>query len=124
MFWINTCRRNGIAVSCLQIIVYAIKLIGNDFKESLNAYRCWVCRFLKRNNLSIIKASHLGQKIPNNMQNLTYKFLNEIIKEGKDSEVYDNISLIVNVDETPCYLENPLTETVDLKGKKQIEIVT
>ena len=80
--------------------------------------------FFKKNNLSIRKASHLGQKIPNNMQNLTYKFLNEIIKEGKDSEVYDNISLIVNVDETPCYLENPLTETVNLKGKKQIEIVT
>ena len=80
--------------------------------------------FFKKNNLSIRKASHLGQKIPNNMQNLTYKFLNEIIKSRKDSEVYDNISLIVNVDETPCYLENPLTETVDLKGKKQIEIVT
>ena len=124
MFWINTCRRNGMAVSCAQIIAYAIKLTGKDFKETLNAYRCWVYRFLKRNNLSIRKASHLGQKVPNDMQNLTYKFLYEIIKARKDSEVYDNISLIVNVDETPCYLENPLTETVDIKGKKQIEIVT
>lgn len=68
------------------------------------------------------------------MQNLTYKFLNEIIKAKiikkkisqlrKDSEIYDNISLIVNVDETPCYLENPLTETIDIKGKKQIKIIT
>ena len=81
-------------------------------------------RFLKRNNLNIRKDSHLGQKVPKNMQNLTYKFLNEIIKARKDSEVYDNISLIVNVDETPCHLENPLTETVDIKGKKKIEIVT
>ena len=124
MFWINTCGRNGFAVSCTQIIAYAVKLTGNYFKESLNAYRCWVYRFLKRNNLNIRKDSHLGQKVPKNMQNLTYKFLNEIIKARKDSEVYDNISLIVNVDETPCHLENPLTETVDIKGKKKIEIVT
>ena len=109
------------AFLCAQIIAYTIKLTGNDFKKSLNAYRCLVYRFLKRNNLSLRKSSHLGQKIPNNMQNLTYKFLNEIIKARKDSEVYDKISLIVNVDETPCYLENPLTETIDIKGKKHIK---
>lgn len=68
------------AVSCNQIIAYGIKLNGKDFKLTYNAYRCWVKRFLKRHNLSIRKASHLGQKMDKDIQNLTYKFLLNCIK--------------------------------------------
>ena len=40
LFWINTCRRKGLTVSCNQVIAYAIKLFGRDFKNSYNSYRC------------------------------------------------------------------------------------
>ena len=63
LIWITTCRRYGIAISCNQIIAYAIKLLGKEFKFTYNAYRCWVKRFLHRHNLSIRCGSHLGQKI-------------------------------------------------------------
>ena len=71
LVWINTCRRHGIAISYKQVIAYAIKLFGLDFKSTYNSYICWIQRFLIRNNLSIRKISHEGQKITRNMENLT-----------------------------------------------------
>ena len=124
LIWINTCRRNGVAVSCNQIIAYGIKLNGKDFKLTYNAYRWWVKRFFKRHNLSIRKASHLGQKMGNDIQNLSYKFLLNCIKARIKTQINDDIHCLVNVDETPCYLENPSKGIVDIKGKKQIDIIT
>lgn len=78
LIWINICPRNGFAITCNKIIAYGIKLIGKDFKLTYNAYRCWVKRFLLRHNLSIRKASHLGQKMGKNIQNLADRFLLQI----------------------------------------------
>ena len=55
--------RNGLPISCNQVIAYAIKLYGKDFKDNYNSYHCWVQRFLLRNNLTIRKISHEGQKL-------------------------------------------------------------
>ena len=124
IIWINICRRQGLAITTNQIIAYAIKINGNDFKNTYNAYTCWVKRFLKRHNLVIRRASHMGQNISNNYENMTFQFLLNCIRVRKKSQITDNIECIVNVDETPCYLENPSKETIDIKGKKNIEIVT
>ena len=83
LIWITTCRRNVIAISCNQIIAYAIKLLGKDFKFTYNSYQCWVRRFLQRHNLSIRQVSHLGQKIM--------------------GPYINSISCIINVDETPIF---------------------
>ena len=57
LIWIHTCRRHGSAITSNQIIVYAIKIIGYDFKNTFNAYVCWVKLFL-RHNLTIRKCTH------------------------------------------------------------------
>ena len=72
LIWLTTCRRYGIAISCNQIIAYAIQLIGKYFKFTYNAYQCWVKRFLQRHNLSIRLSSHLGQKIMGPYIDITY----------------------------------------------------
>lgn len=81
-------------------------------------------QILDSHNLSIRKVSDIGQKAPNNLQNITYGYLNQIINAGKITKIEDNIELIINVDQTPCYLENPSTLKLDIKGKKNIEIVS
>jgi hypothetical protein len=43
--------------------------------------------------------------------------------QKKETKIEDDTDCIINVDETPCYLENPSKETVDIKEKK-IEILT
>ena len=119
LIWLTTSRRYGIAISCNQIIAYAKKLIGKDFKFTYNAYQCWVKRFLQRHNLSIRRASHLGQKIMGPYINITYKFLINCIQKRKENKILDDISCIINVDETPIFFENPTKDTVDIKDKKK-----
>ena len=116
----HTYRRHGLAIISNQIIAYAIKITGYDFKNSYNAYICWVKRFLKRNNLTIRKCSHIGQKVNGDIENITYKFLRTCIKERIDNNIDDNIECIVNIDESPCYIENPSKETIDIKGVKKV----
>ena len=68
--------------------------------------------------MSIRKFPHEGQKIKGNIENITYKFLRECIYKRMSSHINDNIECIINIDETPCYLEMPGTETINIKGKK------
>jgi len=56
--------------------------------------------------------------------NQTYKFLRNCINERIDNHIDDNIECLINVDETPCYIENPSKETIDIKGVKKVEIIT
>ena len=121
---IRTCRRHGLAITSNQIIAYTIKITGYDFKNTFNAYVCWVKRFLKRHNLTIRKCSHIGQKIDGDYENQTYIFLSSCIKERIDNHIDDNIECLINVDETPCYIENLSKDTIDLKGVKKVEIIT
>lgn len=52
------------------------------------------------------------------MENLTYKFLTECIYKRKISQINDDLECIIKVNETPCYIEYPSKETIDIKGKK------
>ena len=49
---------------------------------------------------------------------ITYKFLINCIQKRKETEILDDISCIINVDETSIFFENPIKDTVDIKGKK------
>ena len=124
LIWFHTCRRHDLVITSNQIIVYEIKITGYTFKNSQNAYICWVKRFLKRNNLTIRKSSHIEQKINVDIENITYIFLRKCIKERIDNTIYDNIECIVNLDETSYYIENPSKEICYIKGVKKVEIIT
>lgn len=80
-------------------------------------------RFLQRHNLNIRCASHLGQKIMGPYINITYKFLINCIKKRNETKIIDDISCIINADETLIFFENPTKDMVDIKGKK-IDIIT
>lgn len=45
--------------------------------------------------------------------NIIYKFLINRIKKWKETKILDDISCIINVDETPIFFENPTKDTVD-----------
>lgn len=117
LFWFNTFRRNYITISSNKIIAYAIKLFGKDFKNSYNSYRWWIQRFLVRNNWSIRKKSHEGNRILKNIENLTYKFLTECINKWKSTQINVDIECINNI-----YIENPGKDIVDIKDKKKLKL--
>jgi hypothetical protein len=84
-------------------------------------------RFLKNNNFSLRKITHIGQKKPDNSLDLFYYFF-QIIHVGRILLKIDNnekdLNRIINMDKTLIFLEIYLNYTYDKKGKKSIIIDT
>ena len=79
-------------------------------------------RFLKSQFYVSRKATHIGQSIPNDANNLCFKFLKEIIDKRK----FNNYALsdIINLDETPIFLDSPSLLTLTKKGDKNVTLKT
>ena len=66
----------------------------------------WCYRFIKRNGFSIHRVSHIEQSIPEDMNTLKDSFVKEVILKRKKMNIpYDDDYTIINMDETPWYLE-------------------
>ena len=78
----------------------------------------YIYRFLNRNNLLIRKPGHVGQLLPLNVKEVITKYildLRTIINEGCYSE-YN----IINMDETPLYLNMVPNKIIFKKGEKNV----
>ena len=83
-----------------------------------------VYRLLKRHNLSLRKAYHIGQKLPINAKNEYYDFLYQNCKNQKIILYRRKFDLIVNCDETSLYYEMIENKTIDFIDEKNIIIKT
>ena len=66
------------------------------------------------------KATHIGQSIPNDANNLCFKFLKEIIDKRKFNNYV--LSDIINCDETPIFFDSPSSLTLAKKGDKTVTL--
>ena len=84
-----------------------------------------IYRLLNRNNFSIRKYTHLGQKLPSKAIELFYKFFHYIIQARRELNITNGEEYrLINCDETCLYLEMYDTCTIDIKGHKEIIINT
>ena len=80
---------------------------------------------LKRKGLSIRRATHVGQALPNDTIESFYRFFHLIISERRDLNIDDGEEYrIINCDETPIYFEMIDTTTIDIMGNKEVIIDT
>jgi hypothetical protein len=94
-------------------------------KKKTNTKLRWAYRFLKRNGFSIRRITHLGQIIPTDNNDIKTKFIADIIKARKDLDIsFNDNSRIINMDETPCFIDMYYDTTIDFTGNKHIEIQT
>ena len=85
----------------------------------------WCYRFIKRNGFSIRRVSHFGQSIPEDKNTLKDSFVKEVILKRKKMNIsYDDDYTIINMDETPCYLEMGFDTTLEFTGKKNVDILS
>lgn len=125
MNWIICNRKLGIAVTTKAIIAYTTTIIPDFREKNIISLYNWCYRFMKRNNLSIRYASHLGQKYPEDTINNIYYFFHQIIALRRDLKIGDDrLDLLVNCDETAIFFEALEKKTVILKGAKDITINT
>ena len=122
--WIQKMRKLGISINTANIIIKAIELFpafkGKNYKTLLN----WSYRFLKRNNYSIRRATHLGQELKKNVKEEFIKFLNIIYSIRRTYHINESYECIINMDETPVWFEMISKTTVDKIGNKSVTVKT
>ena len=85
----------------------------------------WCYRFIKRNGFSIRRVSHIGQTKSEDMNTLKDSFYKRSnIKKEKMNIPYDDDYTIINMDETPCYLEMGYDTTLEFTRKKNVDILS
>jgi biotin operon repressor len=123
--WIIDCRKNYRPVSTKSVVSYASNLNEQFALKTINVKLRWAYRFLKRHGFAIRRVSHQGQTIPKAKSDLKSKFINEVIKIRKILNIpCDDNSRIINMDETPLFLEMNYPTTIDFIGKKNVEYLT
>ena len=123
--WISKNRAKKIPVSTKSLINYAGSLNQKFSDKPINIKLRWAYRFLKRNGFSIRRVSHIGQPIPKGKENIKNKFIQDLIlKRNLTNIEADEDFKVINMDETPCYLEMGFDTTIDFVGNKNIEIET
>lgn len=85
----------------------------------------WCYRFIRRHGFSIRRIGHKGQTIPESFDKLQNSFIEEVIMKKKNLNIpYDDNCTIINMDETPVFLEMGFDTTLEFTGKKNVDILT
>ena len=120
--WVLERCLQGIALSTveirLQTRLIAKKLAITEFRSSSD----WCYAFMRRNNLSIRRRTHISQKLPENYEDKLVEFQRFIIKQRKQHDFEP--SQIGNADQTPLTFDLPSATTVALKGSRTVSINT
>jgi len=127
IIYIEELRKAKIAVNTDIIIAKMISLEPLLKEKSRWALFKMCYRILKKYGLSIRKATHLGQTLPKNSIAYFYDFFYTVIKKRKECNILDNINdynRLINVDETPIFLEMYSNKTIDVKGAKNVIVNT
>ena len=115
-------RKLGNPISIHSLVIEQLKLEPKLADITYHGQYESIQRFMKRNNLSLRVPGHIGQLLPFNIQKTISDYiidLRRIINNGGYSE-----SMIVNMDETPLFLNMPPNKTVTNKGNKSVVIRT
>ena len=122
--WIIECRKKFMPVSAKSLVCY-VGSINRAFKEkNLKVKLRWAYRYLKRYGYSIRRISHRGQFIPRKHEDIKENFIKDIILAPKNLNIEpDEDFRVINMDETPCYLDMSFGNTIDFISIKNIEII-
>jgi hypothetical protein len=74
---------------------------------------------MKRSNLVYRRVTHIGQKLPDNWEEIMHTFIEEIEHTLRENNIgFDNI---INMDETPVMFNMIGNKTLEHKGAKQVK---
>ena len=89
LLWIIDNRKLGISISIKSIIAYLYYNYEETRNEKFNNLYTDIIRLLKRKGLSIRRATHVGQALPNDTIESFYRFFHLIISERRDLNIND-----------------------------------
>ncbi|RWS00839.1 pogo transposable element with KRAB domain-like protein, partial [Dinothrombium tinctorium] len=121
--WIASQRQRGRAVGLNDIKTKALELYDiHKERSDFSASNGWLQKFLIRNDLSMRRATSIGQKIPENAPQLALSFIDYIKEYNEKNKNFDII--YANMDEVPVWFDMPRCRTYEQKGVKNVQIKT
>ena len=126
--WIDNRHARSLRVSCklimnkTEIVCRDITPESNTATEDFKASRGWLCRFLKRNGLSLRRKTSVAQQDPERM---VAKLVSYII-QVRQLQIKHNYAPcdIIAMDETPVWCDMISETTVDKSGIKTVTLKT
>jgi hypothetical protein len=90
----------------------------SQFKVS----RGWMCRFMKRKQLSLRRRTSLSQRMPKDFDDKIIAFHKFVIRPRKNSSCL--LSKMGSMDQTPLYFDMLTNTTIEGKGEKSVIVRT
>ena len=82
----------------------------------------WFYKFLRRNNYTLRRMTHIGQGPKKEAFDQLMNFLKVIINIRKELQILENLNSIGNLDETPIFFEMYNNYTVSKIGEKTVKV--
>ncbi len=120
--WFVHQRNAGHMINSYSVIHHAISLKPIFGELKLANQLAWCGRWMRRNNLTIRKKTHVAQHLPQNLTDSLLLFQSEVITTRKQYTY--PIGLIGNMDQTPVYFESIGNYSIDFRGRKTINVIT
>ena len=123
--WLLAQREKKIAVKYVRIRS-AAKRIANNKKINVDGFKFsdnWINRFCRRYSLSSRCKTHQAQENQMTKEEKMEKVSDYLKSVRHFSSTYDACN-IINMDETPVYIDMPHRRTIHPKGSKTVDMVT
>lgn len=111
-------RKYGIPITTFSVKIELLKFRPDLSKLTSNGLYEYIYRFMSRNNLSLRTPGHIGQLLPTDTKNVIINYIMELRKTIKEGG-YDEGN-IINMDETPLYLNMIPNKVISQKGEKML----
>ena len=103
-----------------------IRLKAKELAKQMNVTEfvggpSWCSRFMQRNRLSVRSRTTVGQKLPNDWEEVTN--FRQFVSRRKD-ELNIQADRVFNMDEVPMSFDVPYSRTVDATGAESIPVST
>ena len=116
--WFNERRSAGVRVTGKALKYEAFRLHKINGNQSFKASQGWFSKFKKRHGFTFRRTTHMSQHAAAITDDKVDKFLRFVIKLRK-LRGYDDRD-IINIDETPVWLEMPGKSTLNVKSVHEV----
>ena len=120
--YVHDRRNNGRAVTTIMIRRQAKQIAKDRGLKDFIGGPSWCHRFMKRAGLSVRSRTTVGQRTPDNWEELMASFQDFTARNIDRLRL--NHDKIINMDEVPMTFDAPMTRTVTNTGDKTVTITT
>ena len=106
----------------MSLLIKFLELVPERKTKTYKSNYKYIVRILKRNLYTFRTKTHWGQVLDNNCYILISNFLNEVYNIRYENAI--SSSILGNMDETPLFLNMPITKTIVKKGSRQVIVKT